>query len=180
MPPTLGERRRWQFFVDLMKAYLSELAAAGKADPNEAQLNAIRNNSCRVTRPLVLIGTTDISKLLVSMLAQVESSKNSAAITALVAAPDSHAKRFDSFGNLNAGRWQSHCLPLQDGQLIPAGDISDQTAAVMETLSELGQKSRSASPTNRKSNRLRTAVTCWASRRIVTWDTASVKPPSGV
>lgn len=142
MCDSAGERRRWQFFVDLMKAYLAELAAAGKADPNEAQLDAIRNNACRATRPLVLIGTTDISKLLVSMLAQVESSKNSAAITALVAAPDGHAKRFDSFGNLNAGRWQSHCLPLQDGQLIPAGDISDQTAAVMETLSELGQKYR--------------------------------------
>ncbi|WDQ14619.1 PD-(D/E)XK nuclease family protein [Rhodopirellula sp. P2] len=142
MCDSTGERRRWQFFVDLMKAYLAELAAAGKADPNEAQLDAIRQNACRATRPMVLIGTTDISKLLVSMLGQVESSKQSAAITALVAAPASHSNRFDSFGNLNASRWQSHCLPLQDGQLIPAGEISDQTAAVMETLAEFGQKYR--------------------------------------
>ncbi|MCC9643331.1 PD-(D/E)XK nuclease family protein [Rhodopirellula sp. JC740] len=131
------ETRRWQLFLRLMQQYQAELQSAGKTDPNEAELEAIRQRACRTNRSIVLVGTTDMSKLLVRMLNQVQSS-----VTALVAAPESEAHRFDRYGNLVSAQWQSHHLPYEPTHLIPAGEISDQTAAIVETLAEFGQSYR--------------------------------------
>jgi hypothetical protein len=46
-------------------------------------------------------------------------------LISLVAAPESDSRRFDEFGCVETKGWLEHCLPLQDEQLLSAGDVAD-------------------------------------------------------
>ena len=129
-----NERKRWEFLVDAQNRYQAELRKAERCDPDLAELEAIAENKCRALRPIVLIGTTDLSELAKTMLNQVD-----VPITAIVAAPESMANRFDPLGCLVTSRWTDHELPIQDDQLIAADSVEDQAVAVTESLAEFGK-----------------------------------------
>lgn len=129
-----SEQKRWEFLVDAKHRYQSELRKADRCDPDLAELSAISEKSCRALRPIVLIGTTDLSELSKAMLAKVD-----VPIAALIAAPHEFADHFDSFGCLLTRRWTDHELPIEDDQLIAADSVEDQAAAVTEALADFGQ-----------------------------------------
>lgn len=130
-----AERGRWEFLVDAMSRYRQELRAAQRCDPNAAAIDKIAAGECRATRAIVLVGTTDLSEMVKAMLAQVE-----VPVTALIAAPDTLAERFDATGCLVPERWKNHILPLRDEQLVTAANVDDQARAVIESLADFGQR----------------------------------------
>ena len=131
---TEPEKRRWSLLSQLHESYISTLADAGLVDPHAARLEAINNQACKSDRRIVLVGTSDLSELLVEMLKQAGNN-----VTALIAAPEQESFRFDEFGVVDTAAWMEHQLPLDDDQLISAGDVSDQSAAAAETLSQFGE-----------------------------------------
>ncbi len=128
---TDAEKRRWKLLSQLFDNYQSALAEAGLSDPHWARREAVLQDRCQTDRTVVLIGTSDLSDTLVSMLRSLDSE-----LISFVAAPPSEAFRFDEFGCVDTTGWVDHHLPIEDHHLISAGDIADQTAAVAETIAE--------------------------------------------
>lgn len=123
------EIRRWRCLAALERAYLDELGRVGLADPDEAWLRAAERRICVHRGPLVLVGTSDLSEMLRSMVASLETP-----VLALVAAPESAADRFDEYGIVRPERWQRADMvaPLEDHHLVAAGDVSDQAEAAAD------------------------------------------------
>ncbi len=143
-----AEQRRWTFLRELHAAYLKCLQSAGRSDPFLARAQAISSKKCSCSEEIVLVGTSDLSRSLTSMLRAIveghrdrvkrgnEDSKNKdqsaatrCAVTALVAADDSDRDHFDSFGSIIASRWVQRVLPWNDGHLLRAEDVADQAAS---------------------------------------------------
>lgn len=131
-----AECKRWEFLVDAKQQYLRELETAERCDANIAAMQAIGEKRCRALRPIVLVGTTDLSVLVKEMLRSVKKTP----VHSLVSASESDARRFDAHGCLIAGAWKNHVLPIQDQQLVAADSIEDQSRAVMEALAEYGSE----------------------------------------
>ncbi|WP_404310539.1 PD-(D/E)XK nuclease family protein [Neorhodopirellula lusitana] len=129
------DKRRWEFLVDAQAQYTSELEKADRCDPNLSALTMITDQRCRALRPIVLVGTTDLTELAKAMISQVD-----IPVAALIAAPAENSGRFDKLGCLNTGDWKEHELPIQDEQLIAAAAVQDQSHAVTESLASFGQK----------------------------------------
>lgn len=130
-----SERKRWEFLVEAQRQYLDELDKADRCDPNIAAMQAIHEKRCRALRPIVLVGTTDLSDLVKAMLREVKTP-----VFSLVAAPEKQARRFDPFGCLIPNVWKDHTLPLRDDQLIAADSVEDQSRAVTEVLADYGDE----------------------------------------
>ena len=131
-----SEQRRWRMLAFLAQRYREQLDQAGLIDVDLARAQAIQQNQCRCDETIVLIGTSDLSDQLQSMLQNLRGD-----IVTMIAAPESEQQRFDSFGRVRASAWSDHQLPLRDDQLLPAGDISDQAVAVTESLQSFGKSS---------------------------------------
>ncbi len=132
---TDAEKRRWKLLSKLYDDYLGVMQSAGLADPHWSRREAIESGRCRSDQTVVMIGTIDLSSAVVNMLRALETD-----LIALVAAPPSQAFQFDEFGCLDTAAWLQHEVPVQDHQLIAAGDISDQSSAVAETIADYGQR----------------------------------------
>ncbi len=128
---TDAEKRRWKLLSQLFDDYQSALAEAGLSDPHWARREAVLQDRCQTDRTVALIGTSDLSDTLVSMLRSLDSE-----LISFVAAPPREAFRFDEFGCVDTAGWVDRHLPIEDHHLISAGDIADQTAAVAETIAE--------------------------------------------
>ncbi len=126
---TATERRRWELLSTIHQRYLSELAAANLCDPHVARQQAISQGKCTSNQSIVLIGTSDLSNAITQMLQSLPSP-----VLALVAAPQHQSERFDDFGCIRTDSWIDHHLPIQDHHFVTAGDISDQTRAVAESI----------------------------------------------
>jgi CRISPR/Cas system-associated exonuclease Cas4 (RecB family) len=125
------EKRRWELLDRLFSKYLGTLQQAGVVDPHQARRDAIAAKTCQTDRDIILIGTTDLSDVVGEMLSHLSSK-----LISLVAAPQSAADRFDGLGSVKTSAWIECELPIRDEQLISAADISDQSAAVAETLAD--------------------------------------------
>ncbi|WP_068258266.1 PD-(D/E)XK nuclease family protein [Rubripirellula obstinata] len=132
---TESETRRWRMLAELSNRYAGELARVGLIDPDFARAEAIEQNRCKCDQTVVLIGTSDISDMLLKMLGGLNGD-----IVAMVAAPKSEAARFDQFGCVKTSAWIDHELPLRDENLLPAGDVSDQAIAAVESVTQLDGK----------------------------------------
>ena len=124
-----SDQRRWMLLSRLYESYLETLDRAGLADPHHERKRAFENGECQSDKTVCLIGTSDLSLLQIAMLESMQGT-----IHSFIAAPPSEANRFDSLGCLVTNEWTEHSLPLQDEQLLPAGDIADQSLAVAENL----------------------------------------------
>lgn len=131
---TPAERERWELLTKLYQEYLNQVANAGLCDPHWARREAILRNQYRTDKTLVLVGVSDVSDVLVTILRSLD-----AEMIAMIAAPESAMRRFDEFGCVDTKQWIDHELPIKDDQLIPAGDVSDQALAVAETLADFGK-----------------------------------------
>ncbi len=128
---TDAEKRRWKLLSRLFVAYQRALEEAGLSDPHWARREAVLKDRCKTDRTVVLIGTSDLSDALVDMLRSLDSE-----LISIIAAPANEAFRFDEFGCVDTKGWIDHHLPIHDDQLVSAGDISDQSIAVAESVAE--------------------------------------------
>jgi len=135
-----GEKARWELLETLHAHYIDSLATAGRTDPFLSRRDAIDEKRCGCDRHVLLIGTSDMSALVIEMLRQISQSAGSNgqqdfrefAITALIAADDHFRDHFDPFGTIIPSRWCQWKLPLDDSQLVPAGDVTDQATALSQ------------------------------------------------
>ncbi len=132
-----SETRRWKLLDHVLSEYLNSLAEVGLADPHVERRRAVLSDRCRSDKTIVLIGTSDLSDAMTSMLRNIDSDA-----LAIVAAPPEMSDRFDQFGSVLTSRWADHHLPITDDHLIAAGDVSDQATAVAETLASFATRYR--------------------------------------
>lgn len=140
-----SEQARWELLQSLHEQYIESLAIAGRTDPFLARRIAMEEKQCQCDRHILLIGTSDLSDAVTAMLRQIsqQSSNNThtdtndVAVTALIAADEHYRDHFDPFGTIIASRWCQWKLPLDDSQLVPAGDATDQAAALSQWLQEI-------------------------------------------
>jgi len=118
-----GEQKRWQLLSKLHEKYVARLRAAERVDPYLARANAIANKECQCESSLMLVGTSDLSRSVSSLLRALPKQTN---ITAFVAANESDRDHFDSFGSIIPSRWVQRELPLRDDHLVSAQDVADQ------------------------------------------------------
>ena len=130
---TESESRRWRMLAHLSDRYAEALQQVGLIDPDLARAESIAQKRCRCERTVVLIGTSDISDMLLSMIDGLDGD-----VIAMVAAPKTEAARFDRFGCVKTDAWLNHLLPIADDNLLPAGDISDQAIAAVQSVRSLG------------------------------------------
>ncbi|MEM8666399.1 MAG: PD-(D/E)XK nuclease family protein [Planctomycetota bacterium] len=131
------EKRRWKLLNQIYNEYLSALNEAGLSDPHASRRDAVMQNRCHCDQTVVLIGTSDLSDALISMLRSLDSN-----LMALVAAPASESARFDEFGCVDTASWLNKALPVRDEHLVAAENVADQAEAVAELLAELANHYR--------------------------------------
>ncbi|MGV3485264.1 MAG: PD-(D/E)XK nuclease family protein [Planctomycetaceae bacterium] len=134
-----AEQRRWQLLRSLHAKYLHELKSAGRSDPFFARAQALAKKKCRSSQDIVLIGTSDLTRSVTSLLRAVVEANSSAkkasgTVTALVAATEADRDHFDSFGSIIASQWVRYELPLQDDQLLAAQDVADQASVAADLI----------------------------------------------
>jgi hypothetical protein len=126
------EASRWQALRAIQVEYLRQLDALSLWDGQTARLVAVEQRECRTELSIVLVGTTDMNRIIRRMLEQV-----SDRVTALIHAPESEAGMFDEFGCVRPEAWASRKLniPLDISRIAnsPAG----QAQAVIEELVRL-------------------------------------------
>lgn len=119
------ECRRWQLLRDIHTVYLQELNRANLSDPAAQRALAIAEDRCEAKRMTVLVGTSDLSPIVVRMLRCVPSK-----LISMIGAPSSEASRFDEFGSVVNERWKGYRLSMSGEPFVPAGDMMDQASAV--------------------------------------------------
>lgn len=128
---TESEQCRWRLLDRIFGRYLKTLARAQLADVHVQRRLAVTEDRCQSDRTLVMIGTSDLSDALTTMLRSLNHE-----VIAIVASPPSQSNHFDEFGSVVTERWVNHVLPITDEQLLPARDVADQAATVAETLAQ--------------------------------------------
>ncbi len=111
------EARRWRILAGIQARWRAVLLQHGLVDPHEARNAALLNGAIETAAPVVLVGIVDPPGLLRRALAPFCALGGDC--TALVLAPEAHARGFDAFGALVADYWAS--VPLD---LAPDGSLS--------------------------------------------------------
>ncbi|HTN77872.1 MAG TPA: PD-(D/E)XK nuclease family protein [Pirellulaceae bacterium] len=135
--PGFDEEPRWQTLADIQTRYLSLLDRLDLWDIQTARLVAIEKRECRTDRDFILVAVADMNRTLRAMLDQVASH-----VTAVIAADESWATRFDSHGCLIPEAWQQAEIPLRDEQVLRVDGPADQAYAVAELLGKLNGRYR--------------------------------------
>lgn len=133
-----GEQKRWHLLSQLHEKYVERLRQAERVDPYLARANAIANNECQCEFSLMLVGTSDLSRSVTSLLRALPKKTN---ITAFVAANESDRDHFDSFGSIIPSRWVQRELPLRDDHLVSAQDVADQAEKAVRESSRFWSQS---------------------------------------
>lgn len=128
-----AEQKRWRLLNVLHQRYLARLKSAKRIDPYVAGAEALKLKQCRCDFDIVLVGTSDLSRSVASMLRSLSDSKGgSGSVTALIAAEDTDRDHFDAFGSIIATQWLKRHLPLRDEQIIAAQDVGDQASTAAD------------------------------------------------
>lgn len=146
--PRFPEQDRWNTLAEIEKRYLHTLDGLQLWDRQEARLFAIRENECESSRPIVLVGASDLNQIVRDMLDQVAERQAGTdadvCVTTLVHAEASEAAAFDRHGCLNVASWEERPVPIDRKNLVVAEGPDDQAAAIGLALAELGDRYRSA------------------------------------
>lgn len=132
---TDAERDRWRLLQHLFDLYLAELMSATLSDQHEQRHLAVKKNRVRSKNKIALIGTSDLNESVAQVVAKVDQD-----LVSFIAAPKEHEPLFDWLGRLKTDAFAEFQLPIRDDQLLPAGDITDQAAAVSEVVSEFSSR----------------------------------------
>jgi RecB family exonuclease len=102
-----AEADRWQALARLQHEYHRCMDQLELWDQQTARLEAVRRRECQTDRDILLIATTDISRVVCRMLDQVADR-----VTVLIHADESHAEGFDGYGGLRPEYWEQQRLDL--------------------------------------------------------------------
>jgi ATP-dependent helicase/nuclease subunit B len=130
-----AELTRWQVLRQLQEDYLKILDRNRLWDLQTARLRALENREYQTDRPVLLFGTVDLNRAQQKIIEQIASQA-----TALVFAPESSADKFDQFGCLKTGAWESASIDIDSDQIDVVDSPSDQALAVAGALSKISKK----------------------------------------
>lgn len=116
---------RWEAMSAAQRLYLHSLDELKLWDIQTARLKAIEFRELKTDKQIVLLGTVDLNRTLRAMLDMVAGN-----VTALVAAPQSLAERFDSHGCVLPEPWREVAIPLKDEQIRRVDGPADQADCV--------------------------------------------------
>lgn len=131
------ESDRWQALHQIQTAYLRSLDELNLWDAQTARLVAIQKREPRTDRDLVLVGTVDMNGATRQILDLVADR-----VTALIAAPEDQADRFDSHGCLLPDRWCDAPLELPLDRIRVCEGPAEQAEQVARELSAFGEQFR--------------------------------------
>jgi hypothetical protein len=126
---TFPDAARWQAMQAAQETYHRTLDELKLWDIQTARLKAIEFKEIETNCDIVLLGTVDLNRTLRTMLDMVADHA-----TALVAAPESLADRFDSHGCVLPDQWKEATIPLRDEQLRRVDGPADQADAVAQIM----------------------------------------------
>lgn len=116
---TLGKAELWD-----RQAARNWIAAGSKPDVNEKR--------CETDKDIVLVATADINRSIAGMLKQLTSQ-----VTVMIAADESHADRFDEFGNLITKQWLEASVDVPDEKILFVDSPADQAASAAHFITHL-------------------------------------------
>lgn len=128
---------RWEAMSAAQAIYLTTLDGLKLWDIQTARLRAIDYQEIHTDQQIVLLGTVDLNRTLRTMLDMVAER-----VTALVAAPESLAARFDSHGCVLPEQWKEVAIPLADEQIRRVDGAADQADAVAQIMASYGGQYR--------------------------------------
>ena len=116
---TLGKAELWD-----RQAARNWIAAGSRPDINEKR--------CETDKNIVLVATADINRSIAGMLKQLTSQ-----VTVMIAADESHADRFDEFGNLITKQWLEASIDVPDEKVLFVDSPADQAASAAHFITHL-------------------------------------------
>lgn len=128
----LAEQNRWAALAHLQKDYWNRLDRLELWDAQTARRIALQKKELHCTKDIISLGNVDLNLIQKRFLQEVDTN-----VIALIGAPEKWKSGFDSIGCLVAEAWQGIEVPIEDSQILVAGNPADQALAVMETLGGL-------------------------------------------
>ena len=143
-----GERERWEVLTKIQQRYYKLLADEnlwdkyGARNYSAAGLLKAGEIRCQTDQEIVLIGCADLNRSTSEMLLQVAAATthpnaDRPQVTALIAADQAVADRFDSLGSIVTDAWLDVPLPLKDSQILIADRPTDHAFAAAHHLATL-------------------------------------------
>jgi ATP-dependent helicase/nuclease subunit B len=120
---------RWEAMSAAQNVYLRSLDDLLLWDIQTARLKAIEFQEIQTDKQIVLLGTVDLNRTLRKMLDMVAGQ-----VTALIAAPESLADRFDGHGCVLPEQWREVPIPVGDDQIRRVDGPADQADAVAQIM----------------------------------------------
>ena len=117
---------RWQALAQVQERYLKTLDDLELWDRQTARNFAIDHNQCVIDGDIVLLGAVDLTRAVRGMLSQVASQ-----VTSLVFAEPTWSDRFDEFGCVRPGTWQTSMISVEDRHILVADGPANQADAVV-------------------------------------------------
>ncbi|MEM9364547.1 MAG: PD-(D/E)XK nuclease family protein [Planctomycetota bacterium] len=128
------ESKRWRALTEWQSQYLRVLADVGRVDLDAHSVMNLRSTTITLDQPILLVGTLDLPPLIEKLLQTC-----AGYITSLIGMPASLRSGLNDLGGLKEEAWQNHIVASLDDHFVPAQDVTDQSHAVMESLSEFGR-----------------------------------------
>jgi len=127
----LRGEQRWHVLAQIDQSYHQLLAGRGLADPNTQRMQAIQENRCALedARQVVLIATSDLNDVAATILRRVQGR-----VSALVMAPETHAKGFDDLGVLRPEYWREQQVELRTEQIKFTDRVTDQAGELVKVI----------------------------------------------
>jgi len=121
--------RRWQALAEIQRRYLEVLDEAGVWDKQTARRVALQRGEVQGGAEILLVAAADLNRVQRLFLDQLPDR-----VTALVAAPQELADRFDEHGCVRPEAWQDAEIELDEGQIEVADRPAAQAVAVLRTM----------------------------------------------
>ena len=140
------EAERWNALKEIQRRYYALLTEVDlwdkQAARNYAAAGLIKDEPeirCHCDKRIVLLGTADLNRSVSEMLRQVTQQAPDQ-VTALIAAPESLADRFNEFGSLITEEWLNVPIRLKDSQIQIVDQAADQAFAAAHYITSLEEE----------------------------------------
>ncbi|NQU39918.1 MAG: PD-(D/E)XK nuclease family protein [Lentisphaerae bacterium] len=133
-PDDLAELDRWRDLALLEDDYLARLSAMGLEDPVLQQLAAAEHPQIdAIVQRIIVAGVPDPTEPSIRVLSALAERLD---LQILIAAPESHADAFDSWGRPRREIWNQHSIAFAnpDQQILLAATPADQAERAIELL----------------------------------------------
>ncbi len=123
------ESERWKALRRIQAEYLVQMDELKLWDTQAARLIAVQQNEIRTDCDIILVGTTDMNRIIRQMLAQI-----SERVTALIHAPQTEAEAFDEFGCVIPEHWENRLINISFEATRITGTPLEQARVAMKEL----------------------------------------------